>query len=120
MHDRALLLPSKDVLQHHVLCHGAVRIRAADRLFGKAPDVIHQEPRQGGIRRFNRGDASRISLTKRSCSVPNERSTRPLAGALLAYSPSMLSSCMARPNWVMSSPPSATVLLTRKMACLSE
>src|ERR671916_482327 len=64
--------------------------------------------------------ASLISLTRRSCKVPKERSTRPLAGAELAHRMSMLSSCSARPNWVMPSPLAASRLLTRKMACLSE
>src|SRR5436190_10095330 len=61
--------------------------------------------------------ASRSSLTRRSCSVPKARSTRPLAWLELAQMMSMFSACSARPNWVMPSPPSAPGWLTRKTPC---
>ena len=63
--------------------------------------------------------ASRSSLTIRSCNVPNARSMRPFACGLLAQMMSMFNANSARPNWVTPSPPTASLLFTRKMPCLS-
>src|SRR3954469_22341540 len=62
--------------------------------------------------------ARRISLTSRSCRVPLARSTRPLAWGALAQMMSMFSWSSARPNWVMPSPPAASLRLTRNTPVL--
>src|SRR5258708_31978068 len=59
---------------------------------------------------------SRSSLTSRSCSVRCARSTRPLAGLLLAHHVSMLSSYIARPNCVTLLPVVAARVLRNTRA----
>ena len=58
--------------------------------------------------------ARRTSLTNRSRSVPNARSTRPFACGRLAQRMSMFGSLRARPNCVAPSPPAASLAFTRK------
>src|SRR3954447_14053625 len=62
--------------------------------------------------------ASRSSFTSRSCKVLCARSTRPFACGLFAQMMATFSSCSARPNWVVPSPPAASGWSTRKMPCL--